>query len=78
IRNSVNAIKNKCKEIGIYNEIFGDLNSNIQINNSVSGGQIAQTVQGDLNTHNQTFDDIDNSTFSLFKEAYFKAQESDD
>jgi hypothetical protein len=28
-RNSVNAIKKKCKELGIYNEIFGDLNSNI-------------------------------------------------
>ncbi|WP_066351674.1 hypothetical protein [Aliarcobacter skirrowii] len=26
IRNSINAIKNKCKELGIYNEIFGDLN----------------------------------------------------
>ncbi|MFX4219117.1 hypothetical protein ACOL3B_09500 [Aliarcobacter butzleri] len=78
IRNSVNAIKNKCKEIGIYNEIFGDLNSNIQINNSVSGGQIAQTVKGDLNTNNQTIDDIDNSTLSLFKEAYYKAKESDD
>ncbi len=27
IRNSVNAIKNKCKELGIYNEIFGDFNN---------------------------------------------------
>ena len=78
IRNSINAIKNKCKELGIYNEIFGDFNSNIQINNSVSGGQIAQTVKGDLNTNNQTIDDIDNSTLSLFKEAYYKAKESDD
>ena len=24
IRNSINAIKNKCKELGIYNDIFGD------------------------------------------------------
>lgn len=29
VRNSVNAIKKKCRELGIYNEIFGDLNSNI-------------------------------------------------
>ncbi len=77
-RNSINAIRNKCRELGIYNDIFGDLNSNIQINNSVSGGQIAQTVKGDLNTNNQTIDDIDNSTLSLFKEAYYKAKESDD
>jgi 5'(3')-deoxyribonucleotidase len=42
IRNSVNAIKNKCKELGIYNEIFGDLKlstneeeSNQEIDNDV-------------------------------------------
>lgn len=27
--NSIVAIKKKCRELGIYNEIFGDLNSNI-------------------------------------------------
>ncbi|MFA5427103.1 MAG: hypothetical protein WC279_02715 [Sulfurimonas sp.] len=27
-RNSVNAIKKKCRELGIYNEIFGDINTN--------------------------------------------------
>ena len=78
IRNSINAIKNKCKELGIYNEIFGDFNSNIQINHIVSGGQIAQTVKGNLTKNNQNIDDIDNSTLSLFKEAYYKAKESDD
>ncbi len=26
-RNSVNAIKKKCRELGIYNEIFGDINT---------------------------------------------------
>ena len=77
-RNSVNAIKVKCRELGIYNEIFGDLNSNIQINNSLSGGQIAQNVKGNLTKNNQNIDDIDNSTLSLFKEAYYKAKESDD
>lgn len=29
-RNSVSAIKKKCRELGIYDEIFGDLNTNIQ------------------------------------------------
>ncbi|MFY4767516.1 hypothetical protein ACOTV5_02660 [Aliarcobacter butzleri] len=42
IRNSVNAIKNKCKELGIYNEIFGDLNSKINVN--TNSGQVAGTV----------------------------------
>ncbi|WP_323659386.1 hypothetical protein [Aliarcobacter butzleri] len=53
-------------------------NSNIQMNNGVSGGQIAQTVKGNLITNNQIIDDIDNSTLSLFKESYYKAKESDD
>jgi hypothetical protein len=26
IRNSISAVKKKCRELGIYNEIFGDLN----------------------------------------------------
>lgn len=44
-RNSINAIKKKCRELGIYNEIFGDLNSNIQNIHTVSGGQNAQNVR---------------------------------
>ncbi|WP_323585413.1 hypothetical protein [Aliarcobacter butzleri] len=28
-RESITALKKKCRELGIYNEIFGDLNSNI-------------------------------------------------
>lgn len=43
-RNSVNAIKIKCRELGIYNEIFGDLNSKINVH--TNSGQIAGTVQG--------------------------------
>lgn len=79
-RNSISAIKKKCRELGIYNEIFGDLNSNIQMNNGVSGGQIAQNqnIKGNLNINHQIIDDIDNSTLSLFKEAYQKAKSSDD
>jgi hypothetical protein len=43
-RESVNAIKKKCRELGIYNEIFGDLNSKINVN--INSGQVAGTVQG--------------------------------
>ncbi len=43
-RNSITALKKKCRELGIYNEIFGDLNSKINIH--TNSGQIAGTVQG--------------------------------
>lgn len=36
-RNSVVAIKKKCIELGIYNEIFGDLNSGTAINQGDHG-----------------------------------------
>ena len=44
-RNSITALKKKCRELGIYNEIFGDLNSNIQNIHTISGGQNAQNVR---------------------------------
>ncbi|MDN5043125.1 helix-turn-helix domain-containing protein [Aliarcobacter butzleri] len=43
-RNSVNAIKIKCRELGIYNEIFGDLKSTINVH--TNSGQVASTIQG--------------------------------
>jgi hypothetical protein len=37
-RNSVNAIKKKCREFGIYNEIFGDVQTNnFQNSNNITG-----------------------------------------
>ena len=45
-RNSVNAIKKKCRELGIYNEIFGDLNSNIN-NFQNSKNNVAQIFGGE-------------------------------
>ena len=42
--NSINTIKKKCRELGIYNEIFGDINTQTIINNN---GQAAQKVDGD-------------------------------
>lgn len=45
IRNSINAIKKRCRELGIYHEIFGDLNmQNIQ-------NQIIDTQNG-INSFN--------------------------
>ena len=45
VRNSIGAVKKKCRELGIYNEIFGDLNSNIQNIHTISSGQNAQNVR---------------------------------
>ena len=45
-RNSINAIKKKCIELGIYNEIFGDFNHNSNIKINTNSGQIAGTVHG--------------------------------
>lgn len=43
--NYTKAIGNKCRELGIYDEIFGDLNSNTQNIRTISGGQNAQNVR---------------------------------
>ncbi|WP_141049311.1 hypothetical protein [Aliarcobacter cryaerophilus] len=45
-RNSINAIKKKCIELGIYNEIFGDLTHSNRISVNNNTGQLASTVQG--------------------------------
>lgn len=45
-RNSITALKKRCRELGIYNEIFGDLNTEIQQITTISGGQNAQNVHG--------------------------------
>lgn len=49
-RNSVNAIKVKCRELGIYNEIFGDLNSNI---NNFQNSNINKAFDLSSNSHSQ-------------------------
>ena len=45
-RNSITALKKKCRELGIYNEIFGNLNHNSGIRVNANSGLIASTVQG--------------------------------
>lgn len=70
-RNSVNAIKKKCIELGIYNEIFGDLNSNTTINqgnNSRAAGK-NYIESGHSNEKEINFDNI---TIGLIKKAIEK------
>lgn len=46
--NYIKAIANKCRELGIYNEIFGDLNSNIS-NFQNSTNVVAQDFSNNSN-----------------------------
>lgn len=61
-RNSINAVKKKCRELGIYNEIFDELNINIS-------NEVEKKIKKD---------DVDEATYSLFKEAYKTAKSKDD
>jgi len=78
-KNYVKAIKKKCRELGIYNEIFGDINTQTIINNN---GQAAQKVDGDQKFNEssdaQKNNKIDTATYNLFQEAYDKAIKNDD
>ena len=49
-RNSVNAIKKKCRELSIYNEIFGNLNTN---NNNFQNSNINTAFDLSSNSHSQ-------------------------
>ena len=72
-RNSVNAIKKRCRELGIYNEIFGNLNSNI--NNQTIGdnhGNLSQTGNVYTSKDNNDLNNIDEAALSTFKRAYSK------
>lgn len=78
-RNSISAIKKRCRELGIYNEIFGDINTNTQYIHSNSGNN---TQSGDI--HSTTAqkkvddDEIDPAVFEVFKRAYKKANIDED
>ena len=45
-RNAISAVKKRCRELGIYNEIFGDLTHNNRISVNNNKGQVAGTIQG--------------------------------
>ena len=49
-RNAISAVKKRCRELGIYNEIFGDLNSNI---NNFQNSNINKAFDLSSNSHSQ-------------------------
>lgn len=75
-RNSINAIRNKCRELGIYNEIFGDLNSNIN-NQTIrdNHGNFSQTGNVYNSRDNDDLNNIDEAALSTFKRAFSKCMD---
>ena len=81
-RNSVNAIKKKCRELGIYNEIFGDIQTN---NFQNSTNQVGQNF-GDKNkiiTSSQSdecnqIDKMDKTIVQSFIDVYLKLDKTNE
>mgnify|MGYP000166713061 FL=1 len=72
-RNSINAIRNKCRELGIYNDIFGDFNSNINTQTIRDNhGNLSQTGNVYGFKENNELNNIDEAALSTFKRAYSK------
>lgn len=78
-RESINAIKKKCRELGIYNEIFGDLNSSMNNQtirdnhgNNTQTGNVYSSKDNDENSIN-----IDEAALAVFKKAYNKCLDED-
>ena len=72
-RNSITALKKKCRELGIYNEIFGNLNSNIN-NQTIRDNHGILSQTGDVygSKDNENLNNIDEAALSTFKRAYSK------
>ena len=78
-KNYTKAIATKCRELGIFNEIFGD--RHVQQIVTSNSGQNALHVDGDQifdKDSARNADDIDPATYNLFLEAYKKAVSNDD
>ena len=74
-RNSVTALKKKCRELSIYNDIFGDLKlstneeeSNQELNNDVFSDDILKTLDiiRTMVKNNQDLDNKLNETLKSF------------
>ena len=72
-RNSISAIKKRCRELGIYNEIFEDFNSNINYQTIRDNhGNLSQTGNVYGFKENNELNNIDEAALSTFKRAYSK------
>lgn len=57
VRNSINAVKKKCRELGIYNQIFGEIHSNI---NNFTSANINKAFDLSSNSHSRDTMNINN------------------
>jgi hypothetical protein len=69
-RESINAIKKKCRELGIYNEIFGDLASGTTINQGNGGRAGGRDYIENGNLKKEI--EFDNITMGLIQKAIEK------
>ncbi|AXX93236.1 hypothetical protein CPU12_05730 [Malaciobacter molluscorum LMG 25693] len=79
-RNSLSAIKKKCRELGIYSEIFSDINSNVN-NQTITDnhGNLSQTGNiHSLDEKKENSLNIDEAVFAMFKRAYNKCLDKND
>ena len=76
VRNSINAIKKKCRELGIYNEIFRDINKNI---NNLQGSNFENAVAVNngytKNIKSNNYENIDENILKLVDILYSGASE---
>lgn len=86
-RNAISAVKKRCRELGIYNEIFGDFNSNINnfqnSNNTLSDSSSLLDFSDNKNiTNNQSNFSIPETILielnSLFERIKIKAEKDED
>lgn len=78
-RNSISAIKKKCRELGIYNEIFGEINSSVLINQGNNSRASARDYNEDKKEDSNSSSLIPNSILielnSLFERFKYKDED---
>jgi hypothetical protein len=76
IRNSINAIKKKCRELGIYNEIFGD-SSSVSIVQGNGGRAAAGVYNEGAKTSESQQSQLNELTMPLIKKLIDKIGEDE-
>lgn len=77
-RNSISAIKKKCRELGIYNEIFGDVQTNnFQNSTNVVGQDFSKNNKSSHTQNNNANINIDPNFLKLVDTLYGYAKAND-
>ena len=69
----IKAIKKRCKELGIYEEIFAKKEVPVISNDNLMDNDLQKQKEDSL-----SLEEVDSATYTLFKEAYEKAIRNDD